>query len=66
MRLHVKRLSNYSGQIAFEIYIYWHRSLLTNMATVVRKKIVKEAGQPVDELEEQVAQALFDLEATNS
>jgi polyhydroxyalkanoate synthesis regulator phasin len=26
------------------------------MATVVRKKIVKEAGQPVDELEEQVAQ----------
>ena len=26
------------------------------MATVVRKKIVKDAGQPVDELEEQVAQ----------
>eukprot|EP00889_Picochlorum_renovo_P006458 jgi/Picre1/33488/NNA_008812.t1 len=41
------------------------------MATVVRKKIVKEAGQPVDELEEQVRRklggaALFDLEATNS
>ena len=31
-------------------------SLVINMATVVRKKIVKEAGQPVDELEEQVAQ----------
>ena len=36
------------------------------MATVVRKKIVKEAGMAVDELEESVAQALFDLEATNS
>lgn len=31
-----------------------------------RKKIVKEAGAAPDELEEQVAQALFDLEATSA
>lgn len=31
-----------------------------------RKKIVKERGVEPDELEEQVAQALFDLEATNA
>mmetsp|Transcript_19089 Transcript_19089/g.34726 ORF Transcript_19089/g.34726 Transcript_19089/m.34726 type:complete len:90 (-) Transcript_19089:61-330(-) len=30
------------------------------------KKIVKEKGQEPDELEESVAQALFDLEATNA
>ncbi|KIY91546.1 40S ribosomal protein S7 [Monoraphidium neglectum] len=36
------------------------------MALAARKKIVKEKGQEPDDFEEQVAQALFDLEATNS
>jgi hypothetical protein len=36
------------------------------MATVVRKKIVKEAGQPVDELEEQVAQVRLCLNAAGA
>eukprot|EP00887_Chlorella_sp_A99_P008219 scaffold12.g8219.t1 len=36
------------------------------MSLATRKKIVKEAGAEPTELEEQVAQALFDLEATNN
>ncbi|KIZ01820.1 40S ribosomal protein S7 [Monoraphidium neglectum] len=36
------------------------------MALAAKKKIVKEKGQEPDDFEEQVAQALFDLEATNS
>ncbi|PNH09603.1 40S ribosomal protein S7 [Tetrabaena socialis] len=36
------------------------------MVSARSKKIVKEKGQEPDEFEEQVAQALFDLEATNA
>eukprot|EP00894_Picocystis_sp_ML_P003864 jgi/Pico_ML_1/54381/g4739.t1 len=36
------------------------------MTLTARKKIVKEKGQEPDEFEESVAQALFDLEATNN
>ncbi|KAI7845441.1 hypothetical protein COHA_000992 [Chlorella ohadii] len=42
--------------------------VLRTVATMftARKKIVKEGGAEPSELEEQVAQALFDLEATNA
>lgn len=36
------------------------------MAFTAKRKIVKEKGQAPDEFEESVAQALFDLEATNN
>jgi len=33
---------------------------------MARRKVVKEAGKAVEEFEDSVAQALFDLEATNN